>query len=355
MVTFFAYVCFLAWFVSAIALVIWIIKKVTKKETKKSRIAFLSLLIGGFVSLVISFLSTPTIWCEHEYKLIEEKDASCTIDGEILYHCDLCDSDKTEIIEATGHKMISIKKTYPTKETSGKEVNKCDICGFEETKIIEYTTDKKEKSTAPQKSQIVSDQVTTQKESQIASVLTTKGYSYEQANKIDKILNELGINSIEIYAMTGTPQKGLNSVVCYPNSNKADNSRFNFTTENGELFYVGFLGEDLYDSEKGGIIKRYNEVHIPENEVDSNAEISLMIAAEDVIKKYLNYPATADFHTMSWRFARSDDKYSASGTVSAQNAFGVEDEMPFSVYFELVNGKLKIEKVSLDGTIVYEK
>lgn len=121
------------------------------------------------------------------------------------------------------------------------------------------------------------------------------------------------------------------------------------------MFYVGFLGEDLYDSEKGGIIKRYNEVHIPENEIDSNAEISLMIAAEDVIKKYLNYPATADFHTMSWRFARSDDKYSASGTVSAQNAFGVEDEMPFSVYFELVNGKLKIEKVSLDGTIVYKK
>jgi len=189
----------------------------------------------------------------------------------------------------------------------------------------------------------------------ISELLVLSGYNNKQAEKIEKVLFDLGINSIEIVFMSGDPQNGLNAVNCYPNGSDDDVHRFNFTTEDGDLLYVGFLDEDLYDSENGGIIKRYDEVHIPEDEVSYEAELSLMMAAEDVITKYLNYPATADFHTMSWRFARSDDKYSASGTVSAQNAFGVEDEMPFSVYFELVNGKLKIEKVSLDGTIVYEK
>ena len=342
MSTFFAFIWMITWLVSPIFLVIWIIQIFLKRDTKRSRFFFLSLLIGGLLCFIISFLTAPSTWCEHEYKLVEEKGATCTTDGEVVYHCDLCDSDKIEIIEAEGHNMVPISKINPTTETQGKEVNKCDICGFEETKINENLTDKKDITTATKKSQII-------------SVLTLKGYTDEQANKINKILDELGINSIEIYAMTGIPQKGLNAVICYPNGSNDDDHKFTFTTDNGEIFYVGFLGEDLYDSEKGGILKRYNEVHIPNNEVDSNAELSLMMAAEDVIKRYLNYPATADFHTMSWSFARSDDKYSASGTVSAQNAFGVEDEMPFTVYFELVNGKLKIEKVSLNGAVVYEK
>lgn len=189
----------------------------------------------------------------------------------------------------------------------------------------------------------------------VSELLVLSGYNNEQAEKIEKVLCDLGINSIEIFFMSGEPQSGLNAVSCYPNGSSDDDHRFTFTTEDGDLFYVGFLDEDLYDSENGGILKRYNEVHIPEDEVNYEAELSLIMAAEDVIKKYLNYPATADFHTMSWRFARSDDKYSAAGTVSAQNAFGVEEEMPFTVYFEQANGKLSVTRVSLNGAIMYEK
>ena len=69
----------------------------------------------------------------------------------------------------------------------------------------------------------------------------------------------------------------------------------------------------------------------------------------------MSYPSTADFHSLSWQFAREDNKYSASGSVSAQNAFGVEEELPFTVYFEEKNGKIDVVAVNLNGQRVYDK
>ncbi len=93
----------------------------------------------------------------------------------------------------------------------------------------------------------------------ISYMLFGMGYSEAQAKDIEKVLNELGINSIGLYSTTGTPQSGLNSVVCYPNGSFDRDRRFYFTTENGELFYVGFRDYDLYDSENGGVLMSYDE------------------------------------------------------------------------------------------------
>lgn len=87
--------------------------------------------------------------------------------------------------------------------------------------------------------------------------LTDKGYTADHAQAIQSVLTELGIKNILIENMTGQPEHGLNSVVFYPNWSIDSKKRAMFTTDGGELFYVGFRGQDLYDKEQGGVIGRY--------------------------------------------------------------------------------------------------
>ena len=180
-------------------------------------------------------------------------------------------------------------------------------------------------------------------------VLTDAGYTFEQASDIQKILNTIGIQSIRIYKMTGVATKGLNAVICYPNGLTEQSSRFNFTTDNGILFYAGFLGDDLYDSELGGYLKSYEDVHIPETKIDIDTYTKLQTLAIDNVKNYLNHPSSASFNNFAWGIGRSDDKYKIIGEVEAQNSFGVKDDLNFSVYFVQTDDKFLIEGIMIDG------
>ena len=55
---------------------------------------------------------------------------------------------------------------------------------------------------------------------------------------------------------------------------------------------------------------------------------------------------------ISYRVARSDNKYQITGSVNAKNGFGVEDKIPFSVWFTKKNGKFSVKGVSLNGVRV---
>lgn len=143
MSTFFAVLWFLAWVDALIFLVVLLIKKISKKETKRSFTVFLLFAVGGLIFFVLSLLTSPSTWCEHQYRLVEEKAATCTVDGEITYHCDLCDTPKVETIEAEGHSMVEVSRTNPTENAEGFEISKCEVCGFEETKILEKIASKK--------------------------------------------------------------------------------------------------------------------------------------------------------------------------------------------------------------------
>lgn len=87
--------------------------------------------------------------------------------------------------------------------------------------------------------------------------LTDKGYTANHSQEIQSVLMELGIKNILIENMTGQPEQGLNSVVFYPNWSIDSKKRAIFTTDGGELFYVGCRGTDLYDKEQGGVIAKY--------------------------------------------------------------------------------------------------
>ena len=187
---------------------------------------------------------------------------------------------------------------------------------------------------------------------QISDVLLEKGYTLEHATEIQEILNTVGITSIDIENMTGQPEEGLNSVVCYPNEYTEQDRKFWFTTENGVLFYAGFANEDLYDSQNGGYLKNYNDVHIPEKEVTWEVYDELRTLAAEEVKACLNYPNSADFGTLDWRVGRNDDKYQIIGSVMAQNALGVAKEINFSVWFKLNGEQFLTEGVALDGVRV---
>lgn len=179
--------------------------------------------------------------------------------------------------------------------------------------------------------------------------LVEDGYTAENSAKIQEVLNMVGIERIEIENMTGEPESGLNTVVFYPNGETEENRRALFTSDNGEIFYVGFLDEDLYDKDNGGYLKSYNDVHIPEAEVSYEAETVLMMIAEDVAKSVANNPSTVDFKTMLWGFKREDDKYTVSGTFECANSFGVEEEHEITVACIAEDGKMKAREVWLDG------
>jgi len=183
----------------------------------------------------------------------------------------------------------------------------------------------------------------------IVNSLVSKGYTLEQAGEIQKILNTVGITSIEIENMTGNAQAGINAIVCFPNGLTDRNRRFYFTTEDGILFYAGFLNEDLYDSVKGGFLKSYNDVHVPETKVNIETYNELQMLASDAVRTYLTVPSTADFDNYSWGIGRSDDRYKIQGMVTAKNMIGIENDIYFGVWFIKNDIGYEIEGIVIDG------
>jgi len=181
----------------------------------------------------------------------------------------------------------------------------------------------------------------------IVRVLTDIGYTIEQATGIQKILYQVGVNSIEILdEVTSDVSAGLDPIRCYANGN--EELQFWFTTEDGVLFYCGFMGEDLYDTSQGGVLMEITDVHIPETEVSISVYNELQQLASDYVEEYLSYPESANFHALDWQIGRSDNNYKIIGIVSAQNSFGINREMNFSVWFISENNKYTIEAIMID-------
>ena len=67
---------------------------------------------------------------EHTYKLVSEKEATCTANGEKVYQCTGCDETKTEVIKATGHNYTT-QVIAPTCTKAGYTLHTCKNCGKE--------------------------------------------------------------------------------------------------------------------------------------------------------------------------------------------------------------------------------
>lgn len=183
----------------------------------------------------------------------------------------------------------------------------------------------------------------------VSTALIEVGYSSEQGKEIEKILNTIGVSSIQIETMTGEATQGLNAVVAYPNGHIDKNRKFMFTTENGVLFYAGFKGEDLYDSDKGGFLKSYGEVHVPKTDMTENQKQELLDLTESVLDDYFKYIPYYD----AWGFARQDDNYMVQCEAYAKNDLNVKDWVRVKVWYEKNDNAYKMTGVEIDG-VQYE-
>lgn len=69
---------------------------------------------------------TITIACDHDYKLIDSKEPTCTEAGYKTYECSKCGHTYTENIQAAGHKVSTEWKYNPEKHW-----HICEVCGEE--------------------------------------------------------------------------------------------------------------------------------------------------------------------------------------------------------------------------------
>lgn len=116
-----------------ILLIIWVIRKIQKKP-KMKWVKWFWLSFALF--LIIGVSTNPSTWCEHEYKLVESKEASCTENGYEKYHCNLCGGDKKETLKKLGHSMVDVRRVEPTDSKDGEYVQRCTRCGYESIKVL---------------------------------------------------------------------------------------------------------------------------------------------------------------------------------------------------------------------------
>lgn len=70
------------------------------------------------------------ILCNHDEKVIDHKDATCTEDGYTTYECNVCGSTWKDTLPAVGHTEVADAAVEATCETAGKtEGSHCTTCG----------------------------------------------------------------------------------------------------------------------------------------------------------------------------------------------------------------------------------
>jgi hypothetical protein len=105
----------------------------------KKGLSFLGMVCVYFAIAILCTIINPATHCEHKWVEIEKVAATCTEDGHIKSHCDLCDSDNTEYIDK-GHVFEIID------ENEEKIVKKCSVCNEEK---IEKKESKKDTESKP--------------------------------------------------------------------------------------------------------------------------------------------------------------------------------------------------------------
>ena len=103
---------------------------------------------------------------------------------------------------------------------------------------------------------------------------------------------------------------------------------FNYDGTVSSITLGSGIGTDIY---KQG----YAPYNVEDYLVDVNTAENLIPYAEELVKTTLNYPDTADFSLLDWAFGRNKNLYTLQSTLTAENGFGVEDDIAFSAVFDM--------------------
>lgn len=291
-------------FVTPVLFVIWAVKKLRKKPSKKMGVATL---VGVACFVVFMFAGTytdPATYCDHEYELVESEAATCEKDGYEKYHCDICGRDKTEKLKKLGHEMVD---------------GVCSRCGYEESSTDKGKTDDTEVKNAD---------------------VTVDG---EPIYGLYEVLESVGIDKTDAKYIKKTDDWRLGP--CYKFSTEGTTARVNCNMDG-----------TIYSLEVGNQIVLYQQGYEPWNIADfivsEDVKTTVTMMAEDAVKQCLNYPATAEFPWLDWSYGRMFNRYTVKSHVTAKNGFGVESEMPFVAVFWVEDSKATLIYLELDGAMV---
>lgn len=137
----------IAMFATPVLFLIWLIKCILKKPSKRIGVATLVSLACFVVFLLVGTFTDPATYCDHEYNLVEQEAATCEKGGYEKYHCDLCGRDKTENLKKLGHDMVDVRRVEPTYDADGEYVRRCTRCGYEGIEVLEKLERPTEKPT----------------------------------------------------------------------------------------------------------------------------------------------------------------------------------------------------------------
>lgn len=96
----------------------------------------------------------------------------------------------------------------------------------------------------------------------------------------------------------------------------------------------------------------YEPYNVADYIVDSSIASELTTLSESYVSSQLNYPSSADFAWLDWSYGRDHNLYSVSSTVTAQNAFGVEEELSFRLIYQVNDGTAKLFYFELGGNVL---
>lgn len=178
--------------------------------------------------------------------------------------------------------------------------------------------------------------------------LISFGFKKKEAIKNAKILMKCGIPTIDICEPTDD-KATIDGLISY--RGKLDNDRvFWFTVDHRKIFYVSLNGEDLYDEDKGGYLKNFKDVHIPETYVSYETKIKLRDLTEEILDSYFKYDVR---YYDAWGIGRKDNKYGVKCEISDGSI--LTDKWYYGyVWYELQkNGEFKATGVKIDD-VFYE-
>ena len=128
--------------------------------------------------------------------------------------------------------------------------------------------------------------------------------------------------------------------------------RYSFTYEGLSLTLYTNMDDSINSLNLGIDIKLFSEgfepYQISDYIPDKSLTNGLYEKAKQAITPYLNYPSTAKF-ALNCGVGRDHDIYIIQSSVTAQNAFGVADEIPFKIHFAMNDNNATVVYVEMDG------
>lgn len=179
-----------------------------------------------------------------------------------------------------------------------------------------------------------------------ASVNTTKIMQVgiedrEDANKIDEILKECGIDIQDIIHeealdnATGANEKG------YRITSNGIKNIILYLREDNTVYSIKYAGNFLYNNNK--VESKLTDYYLT-NQEQSELEIN----SEKMVKDILKTPSTAKFpNILEWKFYKEKDKIIIQSYVDSQNSFGAMIRSEFQI--TLASDKTTVTSFIFDG------